>query len=389
MPSFSEFPLSTPAFIYDESRLHNMGRLLRQARELCGCRMLYSIKALPFVPVLELLAPWVDGFSVSSLYEARLAAPLGKPLHITTPGLRLSEIGEIGAMCRFVAFNSLEQFRRLETSAGKAASLGLRVNPGLSFLQDPRFDPCRPSSKLGIPLDGLAQALAQDGLLRQRVKGLHFHTSFSSRSFAPLHETLGQIEQSLGEAFLARLDWLNLGGGYLFESLGDLDGLMDAALDLRNRFGLAVYFEPGKAVAGRAGYLCASVIDRFQRDGKTVAVLDSTVNHHPEIFEYQIRPEPAWDEPGQGESAILAGCTCLAGDVFGEYRFERLPEVGDRLTFAGLGAYSLIKASRFNGYDLPSIYAWDGAGGLRPMKNHRFEDYRSQWTADEPAGSGL
>jgi len=160
-------------------------------------------------------------------------------------------------------------------------------------------------------------------------------------------------------------------------------------LDLRNRFGLAVYFEPGKAMAGQAGYLCASVIDRFQRDGKTVAVLDSTVNHHPEIFEYQIRPEPAWDEPVQGESAILAGCTCLAGDVFGEYRFERLPEVGDRLTFTGLGAYSLIKANRFNGYDLPSIYAWAGAGGLRLMKNHRFEDYRSQWTADEPAGGRL
>ena len=389
MPSFSEYPLSTPAFVYDESRLLAMGRLLRQAREQSGCRMLYSIKALPFVPVLELLAPWMDGFAVSSLFEARLAAPLGKPLHITTPGLRQGEIAEIGSLCGCLAFNSLEQFRRLEALAGATASLGLRINPGLSFLGDPRFDPCRTASKLGVPLEDLALALRQDESLRRKVKGLHFHTVFASASFAPLRETVGRIEQILGAAFLARLDWINLGGGYLFESLEDLAGLIETALDLRQRFGLGVYFEPGKAVAGRAGYLCASVIDRFHRDDKTVVVLDSTVNHHPEIFEYQTRPEPGWVEPVNGEPAILAGCTCLAGDVFGEYRFETLPAVGDRLVFANVGAYSLIKANQFNGYNLPSIYIRDGKGTLHLTKQYGFEDYRSRWIADEMNVSGL
>jgi len=389
LPPFCGHPMQTPAFVFDESHLSAIGRLLRQARTLSGCRMLYSVKALPFKPVLDLLAPWVDGFAVSSLHEARLAAPLGLPLHITTPGLRPAESAEIGALCRFVAFNSWEQFRRLEASVGEQASLGLRVNPGLSFLSDPRFDPCRPDSKLGIPLDELTQALALDGTIPARIKGLHFHTVFSSRSFAPLRETMAMIEQRLGADFLARLDWINLGGGYLFERLEDLSGLIDAASDWRLRLGLDVFFEPGKAVAGRAGYLCATVIDRFRRDGKTVAVLDSTVNHHPEIFEYQKRPEPAWAEPDAGECAILAGCTCLAGDVFGEYRFERLPEVGERLCFADVGAYSLIKANRFNGYDLPAIYAWDGAKALRLLKSPRFEDYRSQWTADGMSANGL
>jgi len=375
-------PLVTPAFVYDESYLIRMAKRLAQARTLSGCRMLYSIKALPFVPVLELLSPWLEGYSVSSLFEARLAASQGKPLHLTTPGLRPAEIGEIGKLCGFVAFNSLEQFRRLEPLAGETASFGLRINPGLSFLTDPRFDPCRTASKLGVPLDELALALRQDQTLGKRIKGLHFHTVFSARSFTPLHKTLSLIEQRLGAAFLGQMDWINLGGGYLFESLEDLAGLMHSAEDLRQRLGLAVYFEPGKAIVGQAGTLCASVIDRFQRDGKTVAVLDSTVNHHPEIFEYQRRPEPAWQEPAQGECAILAGCTCLAGDVFGEYRFERLPEVGDRLAFTGLGAYSLIKANRFNGYDLPSIYAWDGVTGLRLMKSHGYANYLSHWVAD-------
>ena len=382
MPLFDAFPIETPAFIYDESRLLKMVGLMWQAREASGCKMVYSIKALPFVPVLELLSPSLDGFAVSSLFEARLAAALTGSLHITTPGLRLSEIAEIGDLCRFVAFNSLQQFQRLRPLLGDKASPGLRVNPGLSFLDDRRYDPCRESSKLGVPLDELASALADDESLPEQIKGLHFHTVFSSRSFAPLRETVGHIRQSLGAAFLSRLDWINLGGGYLFESLEDLAVLAEIAKDLRLSFGVEVYFEPGKAVAGRAGYLAASVIDRFRRDGKTVLVLDSAVNHHPEIFEYQIRPEPAWDEPAQGEPAILAGCTCLAGDVFGEYRFDALPEVGGRLVFANLGAYSLAKANRFNGHNLPAVYAWDGADGLRRMQTPGYEEYAAQWTAD-------
>jgi len=382
MPALAASPLDTPAFVYDESQILKTAKLLAQAREASGCKMLYSIKALPFVPVLELLSPWVDGFAVSSLFEARLAATRTDSLHITTPGLRRSEIAEIGGLCRFVAFNSLQQFQRLQPLLGEQASAGLRVNPRRSFLDDRRYDPCRESSKLGTPLDELAQALAEDGSLASQIKGLHFHTVFSSRSFAPLRETVEHIRRSLGGALLSRLDWINLGGGYLFESLEDLGVLIEIAQDLQRRFGVAVYFEPGKAMVGRAGYLAASVIDRFRRDGKTVLVLDSTVNHHPEIFEYQIRPAPAWLEPAQGERAILAGCTCLAGDVFGEYRFDTLPEVGDRLVFADVGAYSLVKANRFNGHNLPSVYAWDGAAGIRLMQKPCFEEYFAQWTAD-------
>ena len=382
MHLLATLPIETPAFLYDESQIQASLRLLDSARAGSGCKMLYSVKALPFVPVLEWLSPWLDGLAVSSLFEARLAAACADSLHITTPGLRPGEIAEIGGLCRYVAFNSLQQFQRLQPLLPKTSSPGLRVNPGLSFLRDRRYDPCRESSKLGVPLDELNFALAQDPALQQRIKGLHFHTLFSSRSFAPLRETVEHVQRGLGEAFLARLDWINLGGGYLFDSLEDLAVLMDTARELRQRFGVEVYFEPGKALVGRAGYLAASVIDSFRRDGKNILVLDSTVNHHPEIFEYQIRPQPAWAEPEQGESALLVGCTCLAGDVFGEYRFEQLPALGERLVFANVGAYSLVKANRFNGYDLPFVYAWDGAAKLRRMRSPSYQEYLTQWTAD-------
>jgi carboxynorspermidine decarboxylase len=147
---------------------------------------------------------------------------------------------------------------------------------------------------------------------------------------------------------------------------------------LKTQFADQVYLEPGNGLVGNAGYLMTTVLDRFESDGKTVLVLDTSVNHLPEVFEYQIKPLLLEEGLQSENAAILAGSSCLAGDVFGEYRFNKIPAVGDKLLFAGVGAYSLIKASRFNGYALPAIYFW--RNGLAELhKADDYADYRRQW----------
>jgi carboxynorspermidine decarboxylase len=381
----------TPVFLYDESRILRQLGLLAAIREQSGARILYSIKALPFTGVLDLVRPRVDGFSASSLFEARLASEvLRRPasgtsrrgsLHITTPGLRADEIGELARLCDCISFNSLEQGRRLLPRIEGRTSLGFRVNPRLSFLDDRRYDPCRPFSKLGVPIDDLAAALAADTALAARIDGLHFHTLFESRSFDPLRETLARIENSLG-GVMDGLRWINLGGGYLVETEAEARELAGVIRDVKRRRAVEVFFEPGKAIVGQAGFLVASVIDRFERDGKAIAVLDTGVHHLPEVFEYQKPPMLAEHRPEGAFECLLAGCTCLAGDVLGEYRFDAPLSVGDRLVFENVGAYSLIKASRFNGYDLPTIYALRRNGRIEVVKHFGYEDYREQWTAD-------
>jgi len=383
----------TPAFVYDEGRIIHTLDLLDRVRETCGLRILYSVKAFPFAGALRLILPRVDGFSVSSLFETRLASeivetsshPLHRngSLHITTPGLRANEIEEIAERCDFVSFNSLEQFERLGPRVVERARIGLRINPRLSFLADNRYDPCRPHSKLGVPAEELARALHRNSSLKNRITGLHFHTSFESRSFAPLKATLARIESMLG-GLMDRLEWINLGGGYLFENGDDLDELSELVATLKRRRDIAVYFEPGKAIVGRAGYLVASVIDRFERDGKTIAVLDTSVNHLPEVFEYQKVPMLAEHRPDGTFECLLVGSTCLAGDVFGDYRFCKPLNIGDRLVFPDVGAYSLIKANRFNGYDLPAFFASDRHGRIKTMKHFGYDDYRKQWMASGP-----
>jgi carboxynorspermidine decarboxylase len=186
------------------------------------------------------------------------------------------------------------------------------------------------------------------------------------------------IEQQLPD-LMRELKWINLGGGYLLEEASELEGLSKLVRDIQKKWHTDVYFEPGKAIINNAGYLISSVIDQFESDGKLIAVLDTSVNHLPGVFEYQTPPKLVDATPDAPYPVILAGCTCLSGDLFGEYRLPYPLTIGDRVIFEHVGAYSLIKASRFNGQNLPSIYTYNQQQGLKLAKRYSYEDYRQQW----------
>ncbi|MGR9074373.1 MAG: carboxynorspermidine decarboxylase [Gammaproteobacteria bacterium] len=368
---------TTPAFLLDENAViktfENFARLKRQS----GCRVLYSVKSLPLTAVLQWAMPFVDGFSVSSLFEARLAGEIlngAGSLHITTPGLRPDEINEIGGYCTHVSFNSLSQFELYSPLLPQPCSTGLRINPQLSFLNDRRYDPCARYSKLGVPITEMTKGIPPG------VKGLHFHNMFAGTSLQPLVKTVKRIEHFLGRS-LQQLEWINLGGGYLFESGFDDNDFIDLSTRLREKYRLQVFIEPGKAIVGKAGYLLATVIDVFSSDGKTVAVLDTSVNHNPEVFEFQKQAALVEEDPRGQYSAILAGSTCLAGDILGEYRFGKPLEIGERVAFKDVGAYSLIKANRFNGYNLPDVYSIC-EHRINKIKSYAYEQFREQWICD-------
>jgi len=171
-----------------------------------------------------------------------------------------------------------------------------------------------------------------------------------------------------------------LGGGYLFERSETMKELSDLASQLAQKWALKVYFEPGRALVGEAGYLVSEVIDLFESDGKTIAVLDSSVNHHPELFEYQRKATLVGEVANAPHTVILAGATCLSGDLFGEFQLPQPLQLGDRVIFKNIGAYSLIKANRFNGLNLPSIYAVERDGSIQLKRHYHYQEYRAQWS---------
>ena len=129
-----------------------------------------------------------------------------------------------------------------------------------------------------------------------------------------------------------------------------------------------------------------------------MAVLDTTVNHMPEVFEYGFQPDvvgamvsgpstgsgPAVDDDSPHEY-LLAGCTCLAGDLFGAYRFPEPLKVGDKVVFSNAGSYTLVKAHTFNGVALPSVYALtERTASWCLQSSPSYAEYAARWGL-EPA----
>ena len=370
--------VNTPALVYDERKLRHLIGCGLEAQQRSGCRLLYAVKAAAFSDVLEFLNPRINGFAVSSLFEARLIRSLfaDAEIHFTAPGIRSDEVSELSELCDFVSLNSGTQVERLGIEFGRRSSVGVRVNTRISSVDDHRYDPCRMYSKLGVPIEEIADVLAWSPV---EIEGLHFHTNADSTDFGELLTNVEVLLAAIPDSRSFR--WVNLGGGYLFED-APLDPLVHAADLIRSGLGAEVIVEPGAGLVRSAGFLVATVVDVFKVDGSRVAVLDTTVNHMPEIFEFGYRP----DVFGQVEAGrfeyTLAGGTCLSGDVFGMFQFAEPLEIGSRVVIEEAGAYTLAKAHRFNGVNLPEIGFRSADGRYRASKVYSYHDFTAYWLSN-------
>jgi carboxynorspermidine decarboxylase len=102
------------------------------------------------------------------------------------------------------------------------------------------------------------------------------------------------------------------------------------------------------------------------------------VNHLPQVFEYQYRPAIVSSRPDAPYEYLIAGRSCLAGDLFGEYRFATPLEIGSIVTFSGVGSYTLVKSQMFNGINLPTIYFMRASGELEKIREYGFSDFWSR-----------
>ena len=293
-------------------------------------------------------------------------------IHITSPGLKEEDVKSIADYADYISFNSMSQWQKYKYLVKAKLNCGLRLNPEKSFARDERYDPCRKYSKLGVPVSQLANENLQG------IQGIHLHNNCESKDYTELKQTLEHACELLGPE-IENMQWLNLGGGYFIDDAEQLNELEKIIKDLKDKYTLNVFIEPGKGIVGSAGFLVASVVDIFESDGKQIAVLDTTVNHLPEVFEYQYRPHILQEDPDGKYEYRLAGCSCLSGDLFGDYRFQQALEIGSRVTFKNVGAYMLVKANMFNGINLPTMNILKPDETLVMEKEFSYSDFRKKY----------
>ena len=380
----------TPAYVVDEQALENNLRILQQVKEAAGCKILLAQKCFSMFAEYPLIGKYLDGATASGLYEARLGhEEMNGENHVFSPAYRPEEIEEIAAICDHVIFNSFSQLRRfgakvreIQQARGIEHGIGLRINPECSTQDHDIYDPCAPGSRLGVTAEDFARAVETAPQLWELLDGLHFHTLCEQNSDA-LAATLQAVGQKFG-CWLEKdsIHWLNMGGGHhITRADYDRQLLIDLIKGVKDKYDVAVYLEPGEAVALNAGYLITEVLDTVTNHGVDILLLDaSAACHMPDVLEMPYRP-PLKDSGEAGEKAHtyrLSSCTCLAGDIIGDYSFDRPVKPGDRLYFEDMAIYSMVKNNTFNGMALPSIWKMDASGECTLVRKFGYKDFKER-----------
>lgn len=376
MSSMGKEVVSTPYFVVDERRLlHNL-EILKQVAEESGCKILLAQKAFSMFSVYPLLRKYLCGTTASGLYEARLGKEeFGGETHVFSPAYRAEEFDELLQYVDDLVFNSPAQVRKYGIRAKNAGkSIGLRVNPECSTQEGHAiYDPCAPGSRLGTTLEAFEEELVP------LLDGIHMHTLCEQNS-DDLEKTVEALEDKFGK-WLPQMKWLNLGGGHhITRADYDRERLVRIIRRLREKYQLEVYLEPGEAVVLNAGDLVASVVE-IVHNNMEIAILDtSAACHMPDVLEMPYRP-PVQKSGNPGEKQYtyrFAGPTCLAGDVIGDYSFEKPLTEGSRVVFEDMALYTMVKTNTFNGMALPSIVFRDQEGEEHLVRTFGYEDFKNR-----------
>ncbi|MGE4488441.1 MAG: carboxynorspermidine decarboxylase [Kiritimatiellales bacterium] len=365
----------TPCYVVDEEKLRRNLDTLASVKERTGCRILLALKGFAMWSLFPIIGKKLDGVCASSPWEARLGREeFGGEVHAFAAAYSEADVRELLTLCDEIDFNSFaqwKQFRPLFQSLEKIKA-GLRINPECSTQDHAIYDPCAPKSRLGITRSQF------DGEDLTGISGLHFHTLCEQNADA-LETTLKAVEEKFGE-FLPQMEWVNFGGGHhITRSDYDIDRLCRLIKAFKEKYNVQVILEPGEAVALNIGVLITTVLDVVENDGP-IAILDcSCTCHMPDVMEMPYRPNIVGGAlpVEKAHTYRLAGLSCLAGDVIGDWSFDRPLKPGDRLVFEDMAHYTMVKTTMFNGIRHPSIAVQRG-DEVEIVREFHYEDYRNR-----------
>jgi carboxynorspermidine decarboxylase len=371
--------LQTPCYLIDLGLLERNLRTLKNIQKRTGCKILLAQKGYAAWSTYGLCRQYLAGTAASSLHEAKLGAEyFGGEVHLCAPAYRDDEMDDYIKIVDHIVFNSFSQWERYKNAVQNAShkiECGLRINPMRSEVKTKIYDPCAPGSRLGILIDQFKPD-ALDG-----ITGLHFHTLCELNADS-LHRTLSAVEDQFGK-YIKQMDWINFGGGHhITRPDYNIDLLCELITGFYQHYPnlKTIYLEPGEAVALNVGVLIASVLDVVHND-RDIAILDTSASAHmPDVLEMPYRPEVAGaglpdDKPN---TYRLAGPTCLAGDVIGDYSFDAPLAVGEKLVFEDMAHYTMVKNTMFNGINLPDIVLYNpNTDEYRLQRRFTFKDFKN------------
>jgi len=367
----------TPIYICEETILEKNLKLLEYVQKKSGAKIILALKGFAMHSTFEQVSKYLYGCTASGLHEALLAKEeFKKEVHTYSPAYKEEDIEDIAKISEHIVFNTpsqLVRFKDIVKEINPDVHLSLRINPEVSSSPVDIYNPCGLYSRLGTTLKNFDESVIE------YLDGLNFHALCEQDADA-LEEVLEVFEKNFSQYF-KNLKYINFGGGHHITKKGyDVEKLINLVKTFREKYNVEVYLEPGEAVAWETGYLVTTVLDVFE-NGMNVAILDSSAEAHmPDTLAMPYRA----DVRGSGKANEkkytyrLGGNTCLAGDIMGDYSFDKPLKIGDKVIFEDQIHYTFVKNTTFNGIKLPSLAILRKDGKLDIVKEFGYEDYRGR-----------
>ncbi|CCE61874.1 hypothetical protein TPHA_0B02020 [Tetrapisispora phaffii CBS 4417] len=251
---------------------------------------------------------------------------------------------------------------------------------------------CRLSTKYGCDLADVESLLEKVKELQLNLVGVAFHVGSGACDFTSIHTAVKDskfVFNKAKEMNLPELKYLDIGGGFQFETFSESTKTVRVALDeffkeeIKTKK-IEVLAEPGRYFASTALTLASHVIaKRTIADNESMLYTNDGVygNMNCILFDHQ-EPVPRilyhnndfkyyeFDSTSKSLPVIggqkkypqkvsIWGPTCDGLDcITKEYYLKYNLEVGDWLYFPNLGAYSSTAATTFNGFQQHSDFIY-------------------------------
>ncbi|CAD1788717.1 diaminopimelate decarboxylase [Xanthomonas arboricola] len=349
------------AYVYDLAALDAHAAWMR-AQLPADCELFYAAKANAEPPILQTLAPHVDGFEAASggelawLHRQQPQAAL----LFGGPGKLDGELAQAVALpdCT-VHVESLGELERLATiaaQAGRCVPVFLRMNIAVPGAQSTRLMMGGQPSPFGLDPDDLDAAIQR---LRASpslwLEGFHFHLMSHQRDAgAQLHLIAAYLHtvQQWRQAYALGPLRVNAGGGFGVDYLApessfDWAGFCAGLPALLREHGqaLRLRLEPGRYVSASCGWYLMDVLDLKRSHGAWFAIARGGTHHFrtpaAQGHDHPFRVLRGRHAPVLRDTPVtLVGQLCTPKDVLARNQPIAALAPGDCLAFPLAGAYA-------------------------------------------------
>ncbi len=361
----------TPLYAYDWQMIETQLERLRTA--FGAARLYYAMKANPNLGILKRLNARDVGFEAVSggeLERAVLAGAKGQQIVLNGPGKLNSDYARAKEVGAYLILDNKDEAKRAASHAFGSQVL-IRVNPGLRVSTHDHLATGNATSKFGVALSDVREAVRNAERSGLEVIGLQMHIGSSitdPNDYTEALERMAALAEQIGSRRV-----FDMGGGFGLKF--DLAPLAKLGWAAASAFGAEeLWVEPGRWLVAEAGVLLTTVLER-KRTARDFAVVDAGMSEliRPMLYDAH-HPVESLEERREMVTLDIAGPACESGDILARDVKLTDPRPGDLLMVGVAGAYGSSMSSQYLTRPRPAEVLFENDQWLRLRRRETIQE---------------